>query len=284
MTDGTSIAGQADAIASRLRMRQVDFADDAPESRRSFLEKEIRDCLAKLRPAERQPFLEALSERFPGFSDVQVPQRPAAAEVAPDVPKDPLTLARELAAQASTMEAGEREAVMETLRAANLVPQGKVQVPEQLAKLLQLQPNETLDGARLMQALALFAEVLTRLDNAVWKPWSQIAPDSPIKQGAVLKTALAKYLRGESVDLGKYSVEMMKLAAALMTAMTRVARSLFDEQIAPLMPSTISGNHGGPLGPWKCWEEYKTLAASMNAPGFESDFYRKIERIVNDVW
>lgn len=283
MTDGTSIGGQADAIASRLRMRQVDFADDSAENRRGFLEQEIRESLSKLRPAERRPFLEALSERFPGFADVQVPARPAA-EAPAQAPKDPLTLARELAEQASSMEPAERDAVIETLREANLVPQGKVQVPEQLAKLLQLQAKETLDGDRLMQALALFAEVLTRLDNAVWKPWSQIAPDNDIKQGAVLKTALAKYLRGESVDLGKYSVEMMKLAAALMTAMTRVARALYDEQIAPLTPATIAANHGGPLGPWKCWEEYKTLAASMNAAGFESDFYRKIERIVNDVW
>ena len=69
-----------------------------------------------------------------------------------------------------------------------------------------------------------------------------------------------------------------------MTAMTRVAPALYDEQLSPLTPATIAANHGGPLGSWKCWEEYKTLAASMNAAGFEADFYRKIERIVNDVW
>ena len=71
MTDGTSIAGQADAIASRLRMRQVDFADDSPESRRSFLEKEIRDCLAKLRPNEDDDWLAAAHSNlsWPGGTD-----------------------------------------------------------------------------------------------------------------------------------------------------------------------------------------------------------------------
>jgi hypothetical protein len=283
MQDGKSIAAQADAVANRLRLRQAEFADDAPEVRAQFLEQEIRNSVQGRGPSERVALLQALLQRFPEFggvspADVDRPD-PKADDVAA---QDPVALAEELAAVAPKLTAEARNAVMARLRAAGLVDPGAVEVPEKLAKLLQLKANESVEAGRLMQALVLFTEVLTRLDDAVWIPWVQIAPDSDIQRGAVLRTALARYLRGESTDVAKHAGHMMKLAAALMTALTRVGRALFDEQFGAMLPDKIEEEHGGGMmgGASKCWKQYKQMAEGLSAAGFEAEFYKKIEAIV----
>jgi hypothetical protein len=284
MQNGKSIAAQADAVANRLRLRQAEFADDAPEVRAQFIEEEIRTSMQGRAPSERAALLQALLQRFPEFGGVTPtePDRPEPRTSDDPADHDPVALAEELAAVAPKLTAEAKTAVIARLQAAGLVEPGAIEVPEKLAKLLQLKPNEAVEAGRLMQALVLFTEVLTRLDDAVWIPWGQIAPDSDIQRGAVLRTALARYLRGESTDVAKHAGHMMKLAAALMTALTRVGRALFDEQFGALLPDKIEEEHAGGMmgGASKCWKQYKTMAEGLNAPSFEAEFYKKIEGIV----
>jgi hypothetical protein len=284
MQNGKSIAAQADDVANRLRLRQAEFADDSPEVRAQFIEEEIRSSMQGRGPTERAALLQALLQRFPEFGGVTPtePDRPEPKATDDLADQDPVALAEELAATSPKLTAEAKSAVMERLRAAGFVEAGAIEVPEKLAKLLNLKANEAVEAGRLMQALVLFTEVLTRLDDAVWIPWGQIAPDSDIQRGAVLRTALARYLRGESTDVAKHAGNMMKLAAALMTALTRVGRALFDEQFGALLPDKIEEEHGGGMmgGASKCWKQYKTMAESLNAPAFEAEFYKKIEAIV----
>ena len=284
MQNGKSIAAQADDVANRLRLRQAEFADDSPEVRAQFIEEEIRSSMQGRGPTERAALLQALLQRFPEFGGVTPtePDRPEPKAGDDLADHDPVALAEELAAAAPKLTAEAKNAVMARLRAAGLVEAGAIEVPEKLAKLLNLKANESVEAGRLMQALILFTEVLTRLDDAVWIPWGQIAPDSDIQRGAVLRTALSRYLRGESTDVAKHAGNMMKLAAALMTALTRVGRALFDEQFGALLPDKIEEEHGGGMmgGASKCWKQYKTMAESLNAPAFEAEFYKKIEAIV----
>jgi hypothetical protein len=284
MQNGKSIAAQADAVANRLRLRQAEFADDAPEVRAQFIEEEIRTSMQGRAPSERAALLQALLQRFPEFGGVTPtePDRPDPRSTDDPADHDPVALAEALAATAPKLTAEAKTAVIARLQAAGLVEPGAIEVPEKLAKLLQLKPNEAVEAPRLMQALVLFTEVLTRLDDAVWIPWGQIAPDSDIQRGAVLRTALARYLRGESTDVAKHAGHMMKLAAALMTALTRVGRALFDEQFGALLPDKIEEEHAGGMmgGASKCWKQYKTMAEGLNAPSFEAEFYKKIEGIV----
>ena len=61
-TDATS--KHVAATANRLRLIQIDFADESPEVRRGYLSEEIERALAEVLPEERQTFLQELMNRF----------------------------------------------------------------------------------------------------------------------------------------------------------------------------------------------------------------------------
>ena len=53
------------ATVNRLRLIQVDFADQPQDVRENYLSDEVEHAIAKLLPDQRQPFLKELKERFP---------------------------------------------------------------------------------------------------------------------------------------------------------------------------------------------------------------------------
>src|SRR3712207_1751961 len=78
--------GKADrvaAVASRLRLVQIDFADQGEQVRREYLSDEIERALADLVPADRLAFLQELQGRFPTWdANVETDARPPAAAAA----------------------------------------------------------------------------------------------------------------------------------------------------------------------------------------------------------
>src|SRR5687767_688210 len=143
MQNGKSIAAQADAVANRLRLRQSEFADDSPEIRAQFIEEEIRSSMQGRGPTERAALLQALLQRFPEFGGVTPtePDRPEPKSGDDLADHDPVALAEELAATAPKLTPEAKNAVMERLKAAGLVEAGAIEVPEKLAKLLNLKAN-----------------------------------------------------------------------------------------------------------------------------------------------
>src|SRR3954466_6758058 len=53
------------ATVNRLRLIQVDFADQPQDVRENYLSDEVEHALAKLLPDQRQIFIQELKERFP---------------------------------------------------------------------------------------------------------------------------------------------------------------------------------------------------------------------------
>src|SRR5947209_5498582 len=78
MSDQNS--GQGDkvaAVANRLRLLQIDFADQGDQVRCDYLKEELGRTLASLPPAERKPFLEELQARFPTWDGkVELARKP----------------------------------------------------------------------------------------------------------------------------------------------------------------------------------------------------------------
>ena len=54
--------------ANRLRLIQVDFADESEQTRTTYLCEEIERALKSVLPDERNEFLERLLEKFPAGS------------------------------------------------------------------------------------------------------------------------------------------------------------------------------------------------------------------------
>src|SRR5437667_11251902 len=57
----------ASGLASRLRLIQTNFADDAPATRQNYIAEEIDRALKAVVPSKRKSYLGALAERFPAW-------------------------------------------------------------------------------------------------------------------------------------------------------------------------------------------------------------------------
>ena len=68
-TDNEKLRAHIAATANRLRMIQVDFADDSDQSRHEYLCEEIEHALKTVLPDERAEFLEGLKTKFPTVGD-----------------------------------------------------------------------------------------------------------------------------------------------------------------------------------------------------------------------
>src|ERR1035437_6558372 len=61
----TDLSRLVAATVNRLRLIQVDFADQPADTRENYLADEVDHALAKLLPDQRAPFVTELKERFP---------------------------------------------------------------------------------------------------------------------------------------------------------------------------------------------------------------------------
>ena len=61
----TDVSRLVSATVNRLRLIQIDFADQSQEVRENYLADEVEHALAKLLPEQRGPFLTELKARLP---------------------------------------------------------------------------------------------------------------------------------------------------------------------------------------------------------------------------
>ena len=88
MNQNGSKSDRVAELANRLRLVQMDFADQDDETRRGYLQEEIQRALGGVVPSERRAFLEELQSRFPTW-DGSAPAAPAV--LTSSAPSDPLT-------------------------------------------------------------------------------------------------------------------------------------------------------------------------------------------------
>ena len=84
----TDVSRLVAATVNRLRLIQVDFADQPPDVRENYLSDEVEHALAKLLPEQRGAFIQELKERFPtweGQVDVTGPSQQSPTQSASDV-------------------------------------------------------------------------------------------------------------------------------------------------------------------------------------------------------
>ena len=84
-SDKTNLESRISETARRLRLIQVDFADDSQQTRMDYLREEIERALKTVLPEQRKVFLEGLMDRFPtGYLDALLNGKPPQIQEGPE--------------------------------------------------------------------------------------------------------------------------------------------------------------------------------------------------------
>lgn len=282
------------AVANRLRLLQMDFADQSEADRRGYLNEELGRTLAGLPPSERRAFLEQLDARFPTWDEnVRLESRPAAAARPAFDEKelnDASFLVTRLIAVAHGLPPEQRAAVTARLREAGLAPAGagpswpEAQANDLRAKL-KANPAEPIDPTRVLELLTQLVEVICSLDQIVWNTWRDIAPQSDLRRPAVLQKTTARFVAGDQdVPRGQVSQDVGKLRqliAALIAAMAQGGRFAVQhfKGLAPDEIKVLVGTKGWNLEE-KYWRRYVDLAGQMDHIAIQDAIRQEVAKYV----
>jgi len=290
------------ATANRLRLVQIDFADENAEMRRKFLSEEIGRALSGIVPGQRRAFLEELMTRFPTWDpnvELMSPDEETAVLSPTDEQElqDPSFLVTRLTDLVPTLSQEDKQALIEGLREAGLAPEVGQDWPEEAAKALrselQLSDKESIDTTRLLKLAVLITQFVRSLDQLAWETWRRMAPRSTIRRPSRLRGTMRGFVGGEaevshdqlSQDLDK----LRRLLASLISAVGQAGRQITAGYLKRLSPSEIEllvKTETGGL--WKsliqkspeakCWEKYVELTGQVTEALIEKEI---VEAIVN---
>jgi len=283
------------ATANRLRLVQADFADQAGEVRRDYLNEELERALANIVPDQRQDFLKELMEQFPSWDarvEVQLRKEETTDRTLMDEKelKDPNFLVARLISLAPSLSEQDRRVLVERLREANLASLSQASWSEEAAgtlrKGLRMAPADAIDPTRAVELLAMLVELATKLDQLVWSSWKRVAPKSTIRRGQNLQLTLQAFLAGSGdVPRGQVAADLEKLRqliASLVSAIGQAGRQFAGRHLARFSPieiEALAGMEGGGFlvsKEVKCWRKYMELAGTLNEAAIESEIMETI--------
>lgn len=288
------------ATANRLRLVQIDFADENAEARRKFLSEEIERALSAIVPGKRRAFLEELMARFPTWDpNVELTSPEGDTAILPRAGdqelQDPGFLVTRLVDLIPTLSDEERQVLIERLREAGLAPRVQQGWPEEGAKALgsqlQMGDQESVDMPRLLSLTSMLVEFVQSLDQLAWETWRRMAPRSTIRRPARLQSTIRRFVGADpeaphdliSQDLNK----LRRLLASLISAVGQAGRQIASGYLKGFSPSEIEllvKTEAGGL--WKsliqkspaakCWEKYVELAAQLTEESIEREIVAAI--------
>lgn len=288
----SEMALKAAGVANRLRLVQIDFADESPQVRRDQLAEEIERAMKPLVSDQRREFLKELIERFPSWDmNVALPSAPAAPAAPAPVQsktderelKDPSFLVGRLIEAGKNLSDEQKKALSAKLRDAGFVLEGKGGWPEAAAQAAaaELAPGEklTMDPVRSLELLAVLAGVSRSLDQLAWNTWKTMAPRSQIRRTTELQKSMARFVAGDQ-DISRTQIKqdaerLRQLIAALISAVGKAGGPFAQKLIQRFDPAEIEaavGKGGFMSSPdAKCWAKYKELAGAMDAVSIENE-------------
>ncbi|MGN6366883.1 MAG: hypothetical protein ACTHN5_01340 [Phycisphaerae bacterium] len=291
----TDVSRLVAATVNRLRLIQVDFADQPADVRENYLADEIEHALAKLLPEQRAPFVEELKVRFPTWDrqvDISAPSTGSATESASDTKDlhDFTFLVSRLTQLAPSLTEEQRKTAIARLAEAGLSssgagPEWPPQPVKTLKTKLQLTDRDTLDAARLLDLLSELVTFASSLDQLVWATWKQVAPKSDMKRPTPVLRSCARFVSGDP-EISRTQVaadvdRLRQLCAGVISAIAQ-AGNLFAqrhvgkfsvaniETYADKMPGMMIGKEV------KCWRQYKELATAMDVQTIELEIQNAI--------
>ncbi len=295
------------AAANRLRLIQIDFADESPEVRRGYLAEAVEGALAEVLPDQREAFLRELMERFPTWDPnvvITAPQAPAPmvqSRTDERELQDPSFLVGRLVDMAPQLTEEQKEGLIGQLRAAGLAPQPQALLPEEPLKkvreVLGLKPGSPLDTTRLLGLVASLTDFVCSLDPLVWRTWGKMAPTSRFQSIATLRHLLSRYAAGDQAVTDAQAeddvLKLRHLIAAVVVAVGQAAKIAATDVaasfMAPLAPTKIQDLVRFEKGSIfvaeevKCWRKYKDLASKITDTAVEGTINEKVQRFVEEL-
>jgi hypothetical protein len=280
---------------NRLRLIQVDFADQSDQTRNEYLCEEIERALKMVLPNERNEFLERLMARFPTLNFSTQPiseEREAKGGSTMELSKlsDPDFLVRSLIEIAPTLSNDQKKNVIKSLQEGEIEPQIRQDYSDEsiqrLKAKLHLDDKPSFDANRLTELIILLVDFVYRLEPLVWNTWRKLSPRSNISSPGDLKNAIGQFMYNDSkVSREKVDSdlkELQRLVAAITTAVGRVGGQFAKSHLAKFSPSEISAlvrmEHKSVLVSHevKCWRKYVELADTLTEDTIETEIRKAI--------
>jgi hypothetical protein len=288
--------------ANRLRLIQVDFADESNETRIDYLCEEVERALKMVLPDERSEFLRRLLERFPTGNIAAQPmlkEREGKSISVIDEARlqDADFLVHSLLEIVPTLPVDQKESIIKKLQQVGLGAQVGVSYSgesiEKLRTELQLRDEPGFDPNRLTELIVLLATFVYKLEPLVWNTWRKLSPRSGVRKSGDLKKTIGQFLNNDpNVSQGNVDSELkelQRLIAAVITAISRVGSQFAKHHLARFSPTEISTlvrmEHKSVLVSHevKCWRKYLELADMLNEDSIETEITKAIVSYVESL-
>ena len=282
--------------ANRLRLIQVDFANDSEQTRMDYLSEEIKRILKTVVPEQRRVFLEKLMERFPtGHLGTTLAGEQPQVQVRPEIEveelKDPEVALSRLLEMVPMLSDEQKELAARRLQEAGFgAPVATQNYSDEfildLRARLKLGDVPDIKADRLAEMIVLLADFVFKLEPLIWNTWRMLSPRSGIRPSGSLKKTVGQFICGDSKTPDKkaeHELRMLqRLIAAITTAVGRVGSQFAKRHIGRFSPSEISTlvrmEHGSVFVSHevKCWRKYLELAETLTEGSIEAEIRKAI--------
>lgn len=302
--------------AERLRLAQIDLADEAPDVRRSQLAEKIWQSLDSIAAGERSDFLLELRRRFPTWDGPAEPSAPERGSVAPEtpvvteqpsLPTEPAEAAAELLRLALNMTPEQRRDIARQLHPERDPSEPQPVEPDQplepgapielddaalqaLRAALQMKGEESPDVTRLLRLASQLCDFATSLYQLTWATWRTIAPQSSLRRSGGLQRTMARFAAGDpQVDADQVAGELdrlRQLIASLVSAIGQAGQQFASAHFARFAPGEIENavmaeSPGGLMSfsrnrQAQCWAKYVELSDMLDQSFIETEIRRVI--------
>ncbi len=294
---------QVQATANRLRLIQIDCADDDAETRQSYLSEVIEQSLRQVMADQRREFLERLSKAFATWQSeyTAVPPPESTRSPADDREwQDPAFLIERLGQLTAQMEPQQRQAVISRLGELGLAPVSRggdgplsQEAEGRVRAALKLDDDVEVDASRVAELAGMLAELATALDQVARSTWEKINVSQPRIRPPVrrpLRESMALCAGGDErtpPHAVEPSVEWLrKLIAAMVAGVGAVGFQWGNHYVNTLGPEAVkaSASVGMMSNREVCyWRRYQELTRQMDASTINHEVTRMIEQFIAQV-
>jgi hypothetical protein len=290
-SDEKNLGDRVCETANRLRLIQVDFADESEQARMDYLGEEIKRVLKTVVPEQRKVFLEKLMERFPTvhpgttLTDEQ-PKSQSQPEIVVEEINDPETALSRFLELAPKLSEEQKEHAARRLQEAGFGSPVTAQnysgdFTRDLRVRLQLGEGPEIRADRLGEMIVLLADFVFKLEPLIWNTWRMLSPRSGIRPSGNLKKTVGQFICSDSDTPEKKAEDelrmLQRLIAAITTAVGRVGSQFAKRHLGRFSPSEISAlvrmEHGSVFVSHevKCWRKYLELAEALTEGSIEAE-------------
>lgn len=288
--------------ANRLRLIQVDFADESEQTRTTYLHEELEKALESVLPDERSQFLEKLLEKFPAGSFITKTISTETVVKGPPVVdeselKNVNFLVRNLLEIAPTLSSDQKDFVDKSLKEAGLRPKARqdnsIELGQKLKQKLKAGDDYSISAEKAAELNTTLIDFVLKLESLVWNTWRQLSPRSVVHQQVVLTKKIGQFLSNNpEVSVNKVDDDLkvlQRFIAAMISAVSRLGGQFAKRHLARFSPSEIEALVRMEPGSIfvshdvKCWKKYKELAETLNEDSIEMEIRKAIVDYVESV-